>query len=236
MKAKISSIKEETPEINEFRIKLSKRDAKKFSFIRGQYVMLAFPDDLESKRAFSIVDYTPQAMELFVLIKKNGAFTQRMFNSKIGEKMEVFGPYGKFTLPRRQEIADDSENNCKPLVFIAGGIGITPIYSMLADAKINDYPCGISLFYSAKSPQQAALYRRLNELNSESIRINYNFTAAGAGSKRLTSDSVLREISDEEKNSAIFYICGPGAMIEGFRKELLEKGIAEERIRSEEFT
>jgi ferredoxin-NADP reductase len=238
---------QEAPDINGFYIKLTDtadenaEDAetgKPFSYVPGQYVMLAFPDDLESKRAFSIVEYYPKAMEILVLIKKQGIFTQRIFDSKPGQELIISGPYGRFTLADAGFL-DGEDSKAKPLVFIAGGIGITPIYSMLLEALNNNHSNDIHLFYTAKNIEQMPLYEQLNELENGKLRIKYHFTmqdsqGAVCKNKRLGCNDIVEEVPDFDKGT--YFICGPSAMIEGFRKELLEKGIPDERIRSEDFT
>jgi ferredoxin-NADP reductase len=259
MQGTITRMFQEAPDINGFHIKLddtanaaSDGDAadenpdgdepdRPFSYIPGQYVMLAYDDDLDTRRAFSIVSYNPRSMEILVLIKKHGPFTQRLFDSKIGQKLEVFGPYGSFTLPRQEEKDDADDSKVHPLVFIAGGIGITPIYSMILEAlnNSNNHGSDIHLFYTAKNLEQMPLYEELNEIESERFKVRHHFTAQSiqgnnSQNKRLSSNDLVEEVPDFDKGT--YYICGPGAMIEGFRKELLEKGIPEERIRSEDFT
>jgi len=256
MQGVITRVFQEAPGINGFYIKITNtadtadaadensedadaENSKPFSYVPGQYVMLAFDDDLDSKRAFSIVEYYPKTMEILVLIKKQGTFTQRMFDSKPGQELTISGPYGSFTLPKEQD--DSQKNKSKPLVFIAGGIGITPIYSMISEALNNhdDAYNNIHLFYTAKSLEQMPLHEQLNELENGKFRIKYHFTMQNSQggmckNKRLGCNDIVEEVPDFDK--ATYYICGPSAMIEGFRKELLEKGIPEERIRSEDFS
>jgi NAD(P)H-flavin reductase len=242
---------------------------KPFSFIHGQYVMLAFPDDTESKRPFSIVEYSPSSMEILVLLKRQGSFTQRMFSSKVGQRLEVFGPYGSFTLHQNGAPENGTATGKKPLVFIAAGIGITPIYSMLMEAinhdaietvnnadenvdepdtKVNDVHSDLYLFYTAKNKEQMPLYYKLNVRSGEpagsgnnakhgKIKIKYHFTEQGSNgekSRRLGCDDVISEVDGYK--DGIYYICGPVPLIESFRQGLMEKGIPEDRIRSEEFT
>jgi ferredoxin-NADP reductase len=228
---------------------------KPFSYIPGQYIMLAFTDDLDSKRAFSIVDYNPLTMEIFVLIKKHGPFTQRIFDSKIGQELEVFGPYGTFTLPKREdekvesngqsnEKSDKESSGHSPLVFIAGGIGITPIYSMILHAHNQHYDRDIHLFYSVKSLEYMplSLCARLNRVNNGNIKVKYHFTSQNSDwdvgdnkkNERLDCNKIIREVP--EFDNCTYYICGPGAMIEDFRQKLMDKGVPEENIKSEDFT
>jgi len=265
MQGTITRIEKETADINGFHIKITELDDEvPFSYIPGQYIMLAFPDDEDSKRAFSIVDFTPETMEIFVLLKKNGEFTQKMFASKVGQQLNVLGPYGKFSLPQQQESAeadmksmknnsadkvpdgnnqaanndsadsnDSNQSESLPLVFIAGGIGITPIYSMIMQAHKANYEKEIRLFYSAKSPEHIplSLQNNLNKVNNGRIKVRYNFTQDG---KRLDFNLMAEELHGYSNYT--YYICGPGAMIEDFRKSLLEKGVPEEQIRSEDFS
>lgn len=234
---------QEAPDINGFYIRITEFDEnadKSFAYVPGQYVMLAFPDDLDSKRAFSIVEYYPKTMEILVLIKKQGNFTRRIFDSKPGQELVISGPYGRFTLADAG-VQDGKDSKGKPLVFIAGGIGITPIYSMISEALNNHDGAydNIHLFYTAKNIEQMPLHEQLNELENGKLRIKYHFTmqdsqGAICKNKRLGCNDVVEEVPDFYK--ATYFICGPSAMIEGFRKELLEKGIPEERIRSEDFT
>jgi NAD(P)H-flavin reductase len=224
MEGNISKIIKNTGDIFGFCIKI----AEKFRYIPGQYIMIAFPDDVENKKAFSIVSYDPQSMEIFILIKKHGAFTQRMFESKLGQRISISGPYGRFT----------AKKEGKPLVFIAGGIGITPIYSMISHARENNHDEHIYLYYSAKNPEEMPFYDELKKINNSNIKIKYFFTAQDKTSKVKSTRIRCEQIEKDVLNfrDSIFYICGPLPMIEDFRIKLKEKGIRDDNIRSEEFT
>ena len=218
MEGIITKIKDEALGIKGFYLKVDS-----FKYVPGQYIMIAFPDDLDSKRAFSIVEFNPQSMEVLILLKKQGDFTKRMFNSGIGQRLEIFGPFGRFTLKQED----------KPLVFIAGGIGITPIYSMINHAYQKNFDNSIHLFYTAKSLENMPLYDRLNDVNNGKIKIKYNFTM-DKNPQRIDCERIIHEVPYYK--DCIFYICGPVSMIQDFRNNLMLKGVPEENIRSEEFT
>ena len=193
---------------------------KKISFIPGQYVMLAFPNNPNEKRAFSIVSSAKNRVSL--CIKKHGSFTSELFSSNCGSEILVFGPYGRFILPKEK----------KPIVFIAGGIGITPLYCMLHQLIKENYPSPIWLFYSAKSKNEMAFLNELLQVKCDNVKIKYFFTKE-EDKKRISVISIEEVVPDLEKN--IFYICGPVSMMNTIRKGLLLKGVVESQIRQEEF-
>jgi ferredoxin-NADP reductase len=220
VKNMITALNKITPEAEEilgFTLKLS----EPFSFVPGKYVMLSFADMPDEKRAFSVVEYDKEKNEIYLVIKKNGAFTQKLFNTKIGEQINIFGPYGKFVLPQEE----------KPLVFIAGGIGITPLFGMMDHISKNGYSKNLYLYYSGKSESKMALLDRINKIEDRRIKINFLFTEKS--DRRVTVEEIKRQVP--EFDSSLFYICGPVKMIEEFRNNLSALNIEEERIRSEEF-
>jgi ferredoxin-NADP reductase len=217
MIAALNKITPEAEEILGFTLKLS----EPFSFVPGKYVMLSFQDMPDERRAFSVVEYDKERNEIYLVIKRTGAFTQRLFNTKIGEQLNVFGPYGKFVLPQEE----------KPLIFMAGGIGITPLFSMMDYVSKNGYSKNLYLYYSGKSESKMALLDRIKKINDKRITINFSFTEKG--DKRVTVEDIKKQVP--EFDSSLFYICGPVKMIEDFRNNLSALDINEERIRSEEF-
>jgi glycine betaine catabolism B len=217
MRAALDKITPEAEEILGFTLKLG----EPFSFVPGKYVMLSFLDMPDIKRSFSVVDYDREKKEIYVVIKKNGEFTKRLFNAKTGDKINVFGPYGRFILPETE----------KPLVFIAGGIGITPLFSMMNYANIGNYKSKIYLYYSGKSEKKMALLDRIRKIKNDRIKINLSFTEQG--DKRFTVQDIKQQV--KEFDNALFYLCGPLVMIEDLRNKLNEMGIDDERIKSEEF-
>ncbi|MCM2325767.1 MAG: FAD-dependent oxidoreductase, partial [Candidatus Woesearchaeota archaeon] len=187
-----------------------------FTFVPGQYVMLSFPDS-ELKRAFSIVEHDKEKNELFLLIKLNGEFTKRIFAADIGTELNLFGPYGRFTLPKEK---------C-PLIFIGGGIGITPLYNMMKNAD------GFKkrLYYSSRTRDDVLLFDELRKFDTEFFLTREELP----GFRHGRVDAKLIKEENKDFLDSIFYICGPEVMIEDMRRQLLNEGIDEERIRSESF-
>ncbi len=125
---------------------------------------------------------------------------------------------------------------------MAGGIGITPFYSMVKDTAHRKLPHKIFLFYSNRRPEDSAFVRELASLEHENL--NYRFIGTmtemekskfpWAGEKGyITKDMMLYYIKDLAK--PIYYLAGPPQMVLAMRKLLDDAGVDSDNVRSEEF-
>ncbi len=107
---------------------------KNFSFKAGQFCFLRLKrKGIYARHPISISSF-PDEENLMFTIKLKGRFTKEALNLKIGEEIIVEGPFGIFTI-------DDTigRNKDKNLIFIAGGVGITPFFSMIKSNLHLDY-------------------------------------------------------------------------------------------------
>jgi ferredoxin-NADP reductase len=133
-----------------------------------------------------------------------------------GHKIKISDPMGDFVLPK-----DDSI----PLVFIAGGIGITPFHSMIAYLNNKPEPRHIQLFYGANKLDELVFEKELKLLNNvELIPVIQNAPTNYKGQTGfLDSNKIFEQIKD--KKNARVYISGPEPMVEKFKKEFEDLGI-----------
>lgn len=132
-----------------------------FGFTAGQYVSVGLPE-LSSHRIpdqyhdFSIVNPPSVTNELTVAFRESASIFKTALLSRSDDMpVTIDGPKGVFTLPAHSE---------RPLVFIAGGIGITPFVSMLRHASETGVSQPIDLYYhnsAGKSAPYLPLLRRL---------------------------------------------------------------------------
>ena len=151
-----------------------------------------------------------------------------------GDKILASQLSGEFTLPK-----DVREK----LVFIAGGIGITPFRSMLQQATRTSSGHRLFLLYSNRHPEDAAFLAELQEL----AKLNSNFTLAAtmtdlerskvpwAGAKGFINKEMLVNVVGDLAGP-IYYTAGPPAMVAAMRQTLSEAGVDEDDIRSEDFS
>ncbi len=197
---------------------------KKIDQIAGQFLEVHLPhqnpDTRGIKRWFTISS-SPTEKDLVAITTKmadkNGSsFKIALRSMEKGHKLKISEPMGDFVLPK-----DDSI----PLVFIAGGIGITPFHSMIAYLNNNPEPRHIQLFYGANKLDELVFEKELKLLNNvELIPVIQNAPTNYKGQTGfLDSKKILEQIKD--KKNARVYISGPEPMVEKFKKEFEELGI-----------
>ncbi len=169
---------------------------------------------------FSITS-TPGDRELRVVVKAVGDYTRALHRLNKGASARIEGPYGRFSY---------LNTTTNTQVWIAGGIGITPFLSMARSLDSSGYD--IDLYYAFKDADQAYFLDELSRLaeHNQTMRL-LAFPENEMGF--ITADAVERTSGDLGHKDIL--ICGPPAMIESLRSQLLAKGVPAERIHSEEF-
>jgi predicted ferric reductase len=212
---------------NTVSVYLTGRDLHKFNIHPGQFMILRFfaPGLWWQAHPFSL-SFVPDGKELRVTIKELGDFTKQVANIPPGTKLMIDGPYGVFT----------SLFSVSPKVLlIAGGIGITPIRSLIeqmAKQKKN-----VALLYANKAQQDIVFQKELDDI----ARVY------GANVTHILSDDPEfngeRGYVDKEKITRLVpdlatrevYLCGPPPMMTALIKTLGELGVANSRVHYEKF-
>lgn len=218
------SIAEGTVEIS-----LGLGDAR-FDFVAGQYARITIPhptyaDSGNNSRDFSLVSSPSEktCLKIAFRISESG-FKKGMLEAPLGTQIMVEGPFGFFTLP---------ENHARPIVCIAGGIGITPFLSMATDAAEKKSRADITLLYVNASAESAAYRGVLEELEQKNPRFHLREKIG------LLDESFVAENAHEcfsSDASCVWYIAGPPGMVQAARRLLSRNGVAEENIYTEEFS
>jgi len=209
-----------------------------FDFKPGQSADLTLlnPPETDAEgntRTFSIASAPFENQLVFASRMRNTGFKRSLKNMPLGSVVKMDPPMGSFTLHK---------NAAKPAVFLAGGIGITPFFSIVRQADHDRAPRRLYLFYSNRRPEDAPFLEVLQVLE----RTNSNFRLIATmtempRSKRMWNgetgwidkEMLSRHLS--ELQGPIFYIAGPPAMATGVRRMLVASGVDEDDIRSEEF-
>jgi len=189
-------------------------------------------------REFSITNpYNGEYIELLIEKSETGGFSPWIYdNAKVGEKIEIDGPYGKFIL----------DENEKYVCFLAAGSGIAPImchirYSI--EKKLNQK---LLLIYSNKTLNHISYkdeLERLEKENPEKLFVVHTLTRLSEEekknwegyTKRIDAEMIKECLSEfnfpiEETS---FYICGGPEFVKSMKENLLNIGIKSEKIKME---
>jgi ferredoxin-NADP reductase len=207
-----------------------------FVFKAGQAIRLELIDPPaaagQSSRTLSLVS-APFEQELEVATRmRDSAFKRALKALPDGASIRIDGPFGDLTLGTTE----------RPTVFIAGGIGITPFMSMLRQAAEDRSPQRLFLAYSNRRPEDSAFLDELQGLERQNKRFHLMATMTDmsksarewSGETSFVDADMLRRFVGDLA-APIFYIVGPPAMVEAMQRTLVAAGIAEDKIRTEEF-
>lgn len=227
----IEKVIAETPEVHTFRLRFA--PGTDFNFIPGQFVMLNFPDDPKTTRAYSISSSPLEKGYVDVTLNKVAKLTTRLFELKGGEKLVARGPFGKWIY------TDDIAH----AVLISGGAGITPFRCIARYVLGKKLPNKLTVMHSSRTPDDIIYYKEWEELAAHpNIRIYHTITRPhlmkpgqvwDGPTGRITIETLQREIVDFFQ--ATYYMCGPNQLIESLSKALEEKGVDRSRIRYEKW-
>lgn len=212
---------------------------KDFNFKAGQFgdFTLLNPEETDEEgntRAFSLTN-PPYANDLMVATRmRDTAFKRVLKTLPIGTELKLDAPYGSFTLHNNKAI---------PAVFLTGGIGITPVRSIVTQATKDKLPHQIYLFYSNNRPEDTAFLEELKSLEKRNSYYKFisTMTAMEKSKQPWTGEKgfINREMLEKyikDLTTAIYYISGPATMVAAMRKMLNEADINDDNIRTEEFS
>lgn len=203
---------------------------KPVNYIAGQFTEIRLPhqnvDDRGDKRWFTISSSpTDELVSITTRFAHNSSsFKQELLTMKPGKPLHLADPMGDFVLPKDKTI---------PLLFVAGGMGITPMHSMIKFLKDVGEQRDIHLVYALSRLEDLA-WRELFESYSltftpivKQAPDNWNGETGSLSSERI--------ISFVTTANSLVYISGPEPMIETFFDELQNRGINKNRLVTDYF-
>ena len=230
----VSRIDTLTPTIKAIWLKL---DAA-IDFQAGQYVQLRLPG-VAGDRPFSIANSPRQVaasgeIELNVRIVAGGAGTAYLHEVlKVGDALTLSGPYGRFFV---------RESARQPLLFMAGGSGLSSPRSMILDLLESGSSVPITLVYGQRN--RAELYYDAEFRALAARHGNFNYVPAlsedaagleGAGVRKGFVHDAAREHLNGDFSGRKAYLCGPPPMIEACLGALMQGRLYERDIYTEKF-
>jgi predicted ferric reductase len=179
-------------------------------------------------RPFTISRYDEATGEICITVKAQGPTTSALQDVQEGQRFQVDGPYGVFG---QAALASD-----RPIVMLAGGIGVTPFRRMIDELKRqpgreaflfygNQYERDIAHREEVESAAHVELVHVLSGVEEhEEFEVGF-----------ITTD-LLREHLDEDLPAYEFLLCGPPVMVRKLEPALRESGVPDRQIHHELFT
>ena len=207
-------------------------------YTAGQYLHWSIvdppeTDDEGTMRAFTLASAPFEDTIMASTRMRDTAYKRDLAVMKVGDEVELDEPQGDLTL---------HEDTGRPAVFVIGGIGITPVRSMVMQSLHEESGHRLFVFYSNKRVEDAPFMAELRAAAEQSENFTFvpTMTATdGAGdvwsgeTGHIDRDMLTRYLSDLDE--AIYYLSGPASMIEAMGQMLRDAGVGEGDIRSEEF-
>jgi ferredoxin-NADP reductase len=208
-------------------------------FRPGQYLEWTLPhdhpDDRGNRRYFTISSPPgDDALAIGVEFKdRSSTFKKRLKALEPGERIAAGHLAGDFVMPR------DSEEK---LVFVAGGIGVTPFVSMIRDLLERGEKRDIVVLVTNRRETGAA-YREVFEQAQAELGVRTVFTLTGSAESlpagwtgrtgRIDEMFLREEVPDYEER--VFYICGSQRLVGGISEVLARLGVERRSVRSDYF-
>ena len=210
-----------------------------FAFKAGQFGDFTLINPVETDaegniRGFSLASAPYEGDLMFATRMRDTAFKRVLKTMEIGTEVSLDAPYGSFTLHNNARIA---------AVFLTGGIGVTPVRSIILQAAHDNLPHKIILFDSNRRPEDSAFLSQLMEAQKK----NPNYTFVGTMTEMEKSSrkwdgetgyitKAMLEKHVDDLTLPIYYLAGPASMVTAMRKTLNEAGVDDDNIRTEEFS
>ncbi len=219
---------DETADIKTFRM----LRPEGFDFEAGQFLAVRIRvDGQDYVRCYSLSSSPAVRGYLEISVKRQGVVSNALFaTARPGSMLAVKAPAGAFRYPS----GDD-----RPILLIAGGIGITPLLCMLRHAVSAEPNRPVTLIYAAHDDTGFAFGDELGAIARRHPLVRM-YSAASKGASRphiyrgRVDETLLKTVAPELVHS-IALICGPTPMIDGTRALLAKLGVPKSQIRYEVF-
>ncbi len=213
------------------------KDKKIFKYNAGQYVFIKFIKSKLPKEShpFSITsDYSNNKESFSLMVKKSGDYTNKLNLLNINDIALVEGPYGNF-------FDEESKVSKVPFVMLAGGIGITPILSIIRNEINNKSDREIVLVWGLTALKEIFLLDELEEMKKINKNFNYKIILSRDKSDKYDHGRINEEFLEKIKvdklyDEATFFICGPSPMMDSMKTILKKNNVKNNKIKIEEFS
>ncbi|MBR4071661.1 MAG: FAD/NAD(P)-binding protein [Clostridia bacterium] len=219
----ITGITQETPDVKTFKVN-APEGGKLFEHMPGQCAMVCIPG--VSEAMFSITSSPTNKEFQEFSIKKCGTLTDQLHSLEVGDEITVRGPYGN-------NFPVDTELKGKNLLFIAGGIGLAPLRSVINYVLDNRDDYGtVDILYGSRSMDDLVKLEEIQNVWMSTPGVNVHLTIdreqEGWDGHVGFVPAYLKELEFDTNKTVL--LCGPPIMIKFVLQGLLELGFSKEQV------
>ncbi|MBR2871194.1 MAG: FAD/NAD(P)-binding protein [Clostridia bacterium] len=219
----IVAIRQDTPDVKTFRV-LTPDGKKPFIHKPGQCAMLSMPGVGEA--LFSITSSPTNKEYIEFSIKKCGCVTEWLHAAEVGQQITVRGPYGN-------GFPVETEFKGKDMLFIAGGIGLAPVRSVINYVRDNRANYGkVDIVYGSRSKDDLVFFEEIiNEWKNDptvNVHLTIDREQEGWDGHVGFVPSYVKELGFDSNKTAV--LCGPPIMIKFTLQGLAELGFSNEQV------
>ena len=219
----VTDIRQDTPDVKTFRV-VGLDGKKPFIHKPGQCAMLSIPGVGEAM--FSITSSPTNTEFMEFSIKKCGCLTNWLHLMEVGQQITIRGPYGN-AFPVETDLKG------KDLLFIAGGIGLAPLRSVINYVRDNRANYGdVQIVYGSRSMDDLVDYKEIIDewMKDDGITVNLTIDREQEGWDGHVGfvPNYVKELNPDVKKTVL--VCGPPIMIKFTLAGLKELGFTETQV------
>lgn len=207
---------------------------EKTEFLPGQFLQVIFdPPHPDDRRMNKYLSFSSSPTKDYIEVTKrlsNSLFSQRLLGLKSADKVILQLPMGNCIF----------KEEYRRIGFLIGGIGITPVISIIDYIVDKNLNTDTSLFYSNRTEEEIAFKKELDywQAINKNIHIYYTVTDCQPRDKVCHYGRIDRKLLEEkacDTSERIFFIFGPPKMVEAMHNLALELSCKKENIKIENF-
>ena len=231
---RVARIFQETPTVKTFRMVSTDHHRLPFTFKPGQFLTLSLPiGDQDVRRTYTVSSPPTRTSYVEITVKREGVASQYLHDQlHEGDLVAICAPAGRFTFT-----GDESES----VVLIGGGVGITPMMSVLRSLLDRAWDHEIWLIYAVRTPHDIIYEKELIYLQERHPHFHVQVVVediAGTDWHGLTGRITAGQLSGfvPELPSRRIYLCGPAPMMDSVRSISKGLGVPENQVLTELFS
>lgn len=200
---------------------------KPLRYTAGQFTELTLkhshPDDRGVKRWFTISS-SPTDKLVSITTKFAGeassSFKKALFNLEPDAQVDLAEAMGDFVLPKLTQT---------PLIFVAGGIGLTPFHSMFEWLATTGETRNITFLYAVNSEDDIIFQDTFDKAGIHATIVVSNPSAAWGGQRGKLSAQMILGLTKPSEDTLI-YLSGPEPMLEALQTDLIAEGVGKRQL------